>query len=74
MNSDTYLKSEVPLGEVTKNIGMMFLNNRDNCGDMSAFAQKEDEKYHYYVRKVKFKNSNYNRLNKVKKEWRSIDV
>ncbi len=49
MNSDTYLKSEVPLGEVTKNIGMMFLNNRDNCGDMSAFAQKEDEKYHYWT-------------------------
>ena len=49
MNSNNYLKSNLSLGEITINIGMMFLNNRDKYGDMPAFAQKENEKYHYWT-------------------------
>ncbi len=48
MSNDNYLISQLPLGEVTKNIGTMFLNNLDNFGDTPAFAQKKDGKYRYW--------------------------
>ncbi len=49
MNTKTHLKSELPLGEVTKNIGTMFLNNRDKYSNKRAFAQKEGKKYRYWT-------------------------
>ena len=49
MNTKTHLKSELPLGEVTKNIGTMFLNNRDKYSNKRAYAQKEGKKYRYWT-------------------------
>ena len=49
MKSKNYLKSGLPLGKVTKNIGTMFLNNRDKFANKPAFAQKEQEKYRYWT-------------------------
>ncbi len=42
-------KTELQLGNVTKNIGTMFLTNRDKYGDMPAFAQRENGEYRYWT-------------------------
>jgi len=49
MSTATHLTSQLPLGEVTKNIGTMFLTNRDKYGDMPAFAQRENGEYRYWT-------------------------
>jgi long-subunit acyl-CoA synthetase (AMP-forming) len=46
---DHHLKSDIALTDVTKNIGTMFLNNRDNFGDMNAFAMDESGEYCYWT-------------------------
>lgn len=44
------MKSEISLGEVTKNIGTMFLDQLESHGEEFAFAQREHEKYCFYKR------------------------
>lgn len=39
---EPYLKSDIPLKDTTKNIGVMLLNNRDQFGDANAFAQVDE--------------------------------
>ncbi|MFZ1729376.1 MAG: AMP-binding protein [Bacteroidota bacterium] len=46
---DTHLKCDIPLRSTTKNIGVMLLNNRDNYGDMNAFAQVEEGPYQFWT-------------------------
>lgn len=46
-----YLNSNVPLGEITKNIGSLFLNNKERYGKKFAFAEKENKNsaYRYWT-------------------------
>jgi len=43
------LKSSIPLGEVTPNIGSMLLDNRDRYPAFNAFAERRDGKYRYWT-------------------------
>ena len=43
------LRSPLPLGEITPNIGTMLLNNRDRYGDRDAFAQRQDGPYRHWT-------------------------
>ena len=46
---ESYLKSDTTLKSGTRNIGVMLLNNRDNYGDLNAFAQVEEESYQFWT-------------------------
>jgi long-subunit acyl-CoA synthetase (AMP-forming) len=46
---ESYLKSDTALKSGTRNIGVMLLNNRDNYGDLNAFAQVEEETYQFWT-------------------------
>ncbi len=42
------LKSSIPLGDFTPNIGSMLLNNRDRFPEFNAFAERRDGVYRYW--------------------------
>lgn len=42
-----YLNSEVPLGEITKNIGSLFLKNKERYRKEPAFAERENQNSPY---------------------------
>ncbi len=46
---EAYLKCDTPLKNVTKNIGVMLLNNRDRYGDMNAFAEDENDTFQFWT-------------------------
>ena len=49
MITNNYFTSHFPLGNITNNIGTMFLNNQDNYSDLPAFAQKMDAQFQYWT-------------------------
>lgn len=43
------LKSPLPLGEITPNIGTMLLTNRERYGELNAFAERQSGPYRYWT-------------------------
>ncbi len=46
---EAYMKCDTPLKDVTRNIGVMLLNNRERYGEMNAFAQDESGAYQFWT-------------------------